>query len=138
MKIFVDTIKISDKKTFVGFMLIGDLNQTYSSGWNLLDLNQTEASLMEIRRAFAFKKNMKPLFCNAPADVFNNFVNKEMLINDEYCNQFNVNSVTNFEKVEDSTDLRLIGEVKSLTQVSYKQYYLMDLRNKQLSLTNNS
>ena len=129
MKIFVDSIKISDSKTFAGVMLVGDLNQVYSTGWNLLDLDQTKASLMEIRRAFAFKKNMQPLFCNEPAEVFNNFVNKDMLINDEFCSQFKVKEVTTFENVTNETDLRLISEVKSLTQVDYKQYYLMDIIN---------
>lgn len=129
MKIFVDNIKISDSKTFVGIMLAGDLDQIYFTGWNLLNLSQTEASLMAIRRAFAFKKNMKPLFCNEPAEVFNNFVNKDMLINDEFCSQFKVKEVTTFENVTNETDLRLISEVKSLTQVDYKQYYLMDIIN---------
>ena len=129
MKIFVNTIKISDTKTFTGEMLIGDLNQIYFTGWNILDLDQTKASLMAIRRAFAFKKNMQPLFCNEPAIVFNNYVNKDMLVDDEYCNQFKVKDIIKFEDITNETDLRFIGEVKSLTQVDYKQYYLMDIMN---------
>lgn len=125
MKVFVDALKINSNESFVGVTLIGDHNQQYFSWTGLLQSDLTKASLMGIRRAFSFKQNMKPLYCQEKPLVFNNFVNKDMLENDEYCKQFNVQEVSKFNTVENERDLKFIEEVRSLTQVHFRQYYLI-------------
>ena len=126
MKIFVDAIKISESKSFAGVILVGDHNQQYFSWTGVLETNQTGASKLAIDRAISFKKNMKPLYCNQDPEVFNNFVNKDMLEKDEYLNQFKIQSVAKFNEAKEESDLEFIKQVKSLTQVSFRQYYLIN------------
>ena len=126
MKIFVDAIKISESKSFAGVILVGDHNQQYFSWTGVLETNQTGASKLAIDRAISFKKNIKPLYCNQDPKVFNNFVNKDMLEKDEYLNQFKIQSVAKFNEAKEESDLEFIKQVKSLTQVSFRQYYLIN------------
>ena len=126
MKIFVDAIKISESKSFAGVILVGDHNQQYFSWTGVLETNQTGASNLAIDRAISFKKNIKPLYCNQDPEVFNNFVNKDMLEKDEYLNQFKIQSVAKFNDAKEESDLEFIKQVKSLTQVSFRQYYLIN------------
>lgn len=126
MKIFVDAIKISESKSFAGVILVGDHNQQYFSWTGVLETNQTGASKLAIDRAISFKKNIKPLYCNQDPEVFNNFVNKDMLEKDEYLNQFKIQSVAKFNEAKEESDLEFIKQVKSLTQVSFRQYYLIN------------
>ena len=126
MKIFVDVIKISESKSFAGVILVGDHNQQYFSWTGVLETNQTGASKLAIDRAISFKKNIKPLYCNQDPEVFNNFVNKDMLEKDEYLNQFKIQSVAKFNDAKEESDLEFIKQVKSLTQVSFRQYYLIN------------
>ncbi len=126
MKIFVDAIKISESKSFAGVILVGDHNQQYFSWTGVLETNQTGASKLAIDRAISFKKNIKPLYCNQDPEVFNNFVNKDMLEKDEYLNQFKIQSVAKFNDAKEESDLEFIKQVKSLTQVSFRQYYLIN------------
>ena len=126
MKIFVDAIKISESKSFAGVILVGDHNQQYFSWTGVLETNQTGASKLAIDRAISFKKNIKPLYCNQDPEVFNNFVNKDMLEKDEYLNQFKIQNVAKFNEAKEESDLEFIKQVKSLTQVSFRQYYLIN------------
>lgn len=126
MKIFVDAIKISESKSFAGVILVGDHNQQYFSWAGVLETNQTGASKLAIDRAISFKKNIKPLYCNQDPEVFNNFVNKDMLEKDKYLNQFKIQSVAKFNEAKEESDLEFIKQVKSLTQVSFRQYYLIN------------
>ena len=126
MKIFVDAIKISESKSFAGVILVGDHNQQYFSWAGVLETNQTGASKLAIDRAISFKKNIKPLYCNQDPEVFNNFVNKDMLEKDEYLNQFKIQNVAKFNEAKEESDLEFIKQVKSLTQVSFRQYYLIN------------
>ena len=126
MKIFVDAIKISESKSFAGVILVGDHNQQYFSWTGVLETNQTGASKLAIDRAISFKKNINPLYCNQDPEVFNNFVNKDMLEKDEYLNQFKIQSVAKFNDAKEESDLEFIKQVKSLTQVSFRQYYLIN------------
>ena len=126
MKIFVDAIKMSESKSFAGVILVGDNNQQYFSWTGVLETNQTGASKLAIDRAISFKKNIKPLYCNQDPEVFNNFVNKDMLEKDEYLNQFKIQSVAKFNDAKEESDLEFIKQVKSLTQVSFRQYYLIN------------
>ena len=126
MKIFADAIKISESKSFAGVILVGDHNQQYFSWTGVLETNQTGASKLAIDRAISFKKNIKPLYCNQDPEVFNNFVNKDMLEKDGYLNQFKIQSVAKFNEAKEESDLEFIKQVKSLTQVSFRQYYLIN------------
>ena len=126
MKIFADAIKISESKSFAGVILVGDHNQQYFSWTGVLETNQTGASKLAIDRAISFKKNIKPLYCNQDPEVFNNFVNKDMLEKDGYLNQFKIQSVAKFNEAKEESDVEFIKQVKSLTQVSFRQYYLIN------------
>ena len=126
MKIFVDALKISKTESFAGVILVGDHNQQYFSWTGTLQTDQLGASLLAIGRALSFKKNMKPLYCNQEPIVFNNFVNKSMLDKDEYIEPFKIQDVVEFNKVKEESDLEFIKQVKSLTQVSFRQYYLIN------------
>lgn len=132
MKIFADAIKISESKSFAGVILVGDHNQQYFSWTGVLETNQTGASKLAIDRAISFKKNMKPLYCNQDPEIFNNFVNKDMLEKDEYLNQFKIQSVAKFNEAKEESDLEFIKQVKSLTQVYFRQYYLINKNYQQI------
>lgn len=130
MSIYVDALKVSEKESYVGVILTGDQDQTYFRWTGLLHSEQKAASLMGVQRAFSFKQANNPLYCNREQKVFNNFVNKDMLMEDEYCSRFKIQSVADFKSAEEEIDKRYISEVQSLTQVYYRQYYLIDLYNK--------
>ena len=49
-----------------------------------------------------------------------------MLEKDGYLNQFKIQSVAKFNEAKEESDLEFIKQVKSLTQVSFRQYYLIN------------
>lgn len=126
MKIYTESIKISNDESFVGVILTSDKDRIYSSEALRLQGNIKSSTIMMIRRAFSFKKNMKPLYCDEPPVIFSKDVSLQDLTNDVYISRFPIKSVVNSRDNINKIDAKYLHQLHTLTSVSFRQYYLLD------------
>lgn len=134
MKIFVDVIDAKNS-CYAGLLLVGDKEQIYyRNSFELKTKDKRDASILVISRAMSFIQHTQPLHCKDKLDIFNNFICKEDLEQNLYTKRFLVNNVYRLDesKIENRSYVNenYINEVKNLTRINYRQYYINEYLNR--------
>jgi len=120
MKIFVHTLKISNRQSYVGTILVGDHNQQYARSTMIVNSVGKNAELAGISRAIAFKRNMMPLYCNEQPQIYCEDLTLKDFKNNEYLKDLN----PILKSPTDDLEKQFQREVESMTVVECRQYAL--------------